>query len=77
MSTERLPRKFRKGPYGSLARGAVALGWTVEVTKGDHLRWTPPGGGDFVITCATPSDRRAVLNDRAILRRHGLPRSIK
>lgn len=59
---------------------AEDAGWTVETTKGSHLRFRPPQGwkdrkGDIqppVIHASTPSDSRGDLNFRARLRRAGL-----
>ena len=50
---------------------AEAQGWRIEVRKAGHLTWYSPAGG-FVITSATPSDRRAIMNIRRDLRRYGL-----
>lgn len=40
-----------------LARKARKQGWTVEVTKNNHLRFTPPNGGKPLIgglsSCST------------------------
>jgi len=35
-------------------RAARKAGWTVTRTGGNHLKWTPPGGGRSVITGGTP-----------------------
>lgn len=32
-----------------LARKARKQGWTVEITRGNHLRFIPPGGGQAVV----------------------------
>lgn len=53
-----------------LARNARRAGWSVELTKGNHVRWTPPEG-DFIIGGLTSSSR-GVQNLRARLRRAGL-----
>lgn len=62
-----------KKEIARLRRLAEDCGWTVEHTRGNHLRWLPPDGGSFVISSATPSDHRALLNLRAHLRQRGLP----
>jgi hypothetical protein len=47
---------------------AAAHGGTVERTRGGHVVVRLPNGAT-VYTSATPSDRRALLNTRADLRR--------
>lgn len=37
-------------------------GWTVEQTRGNHLKWTPPGGGKSYFSSSTPGDVRAIQN---------------
>lgn len=50
-------------------------GWTISVTGGGHLKWrSPDPSTPYVITPSSPSDRRGFLDDRARLRRHGLPK---
>lgn len=45
-------------------------GWTVERTRGGHLAWTSPDKNVRPIySASTPSDRRALNNLRAALRR--------
>jgi predicted RNA binding protein YcfA (HicA-like mRNA interferase family) len=51
-----------------LLRQASACGWQVTRTRGGHWRLRHPGGG-VVVMSSTPSDRRALLNFRAQLRR--------
>jgi len=52
-----------------LLRAAEARGWQVELTRrGGHLRLVHPAGG-LVVAASTPSDRRALANLRAQLRR--------
>jgi predicted RNA binding protein YcfA (HicA-like mRNA interferase family) len=51
-----------------LLRRASACGWLVMRTRGGHWRLRHPNGG-IVVTSSTPSDRRAVLNMRAQMRR--------
>ena len=51
-----------------LLRQASACGWQVTRTRGGHWRLRHPAGG-VVVMSSTPSDRRALLNFRAQLRR--------
>jgi hypothetical protein len=51
-----------------LLRQAEAAGWRVQPTRGGHWRLLYPGGG-IVVMSSTPSDRRAIANLRAQLRR--------
>jgi predicted RNA binding protein YcfA (HicA-like mRNA interferase family) len=51
-----------------LLRQASACGWQVTRTRGGHWRLRHPGGV-VVVMSSTPSDRRALLNFRAQLRR--------
>jgi hypothetical protein len=53
---------------------AKRAGWSVEPTRGGHLRFCPPAklGGPCLYTASTPSDRRGLDNLRAQLRRAGL-----
>jgi hypothetical protein len=62
----KIPRDVRP-----LAQRARTQGWHVCACSGGHIRWSSPAGG-FVISSATPSDRRAPRNLRRALRRHGL-----
>jgi predicted RNA binding protein YcfA (HicA-like mRNA interferase family) len=55
-----------------LVKIARRQGWTVEPTRGGHLKLIPPNGGQFVVLASTPSDHRVWKNDRARLRRQGL-----
>ena len=57
--------------YRTLARAAREARWKITRHGSGHLRWQSPAGV-VVTTAATPSDHRAVLNDRARLRRAGL-----
>ena len=57
--------------YRALAAAARRSGWKITPLGSGHLRWQPPSGG-FITTSASPSDRRAVANARAALRRAGL-----
>lgn len=58
-----------RGDFRELAQEARAQGWRVEETRG-HLKWLGPNGG-VVISSSTPSDRRAIKNHVALLRRWG------
>ena len=73
MADSKIPREIRRSLLRSEAELAMDLGWSIERTRGGHLKWTPPTG-KFVIMPGTPSDRRSYLNARSMLRRHGLPR---
>lgn len=69
--SRRDPARFAGKRARPLVRAALAQGWRVEVTGGNHLRLLPPHGRP-VFMAATPSDHRSVLNARATLRRAGL-----
>lgn len=65
----------RKGVHSSerlnpMVKAAVAQGWTVELTKGGHVRFTAPSGA-FVFTGSSPG-ASSHRNLRAQLRRAGL-----
>jgi predicted RNA binding protein YcfA (HicA-like mRNA interferase family) len=62
----KLPEPFRKA-----ARAARRAGWTIERTRGGHLKWIPPAG-EWVITPASPSVPSSIPNTLALLRRAGL-----
>jgi hypothetical protein len=65
---------------GTEIKAAEAAGWTVEMTKNCHVKFSPPPGARDrsgspagpVFTGSTASDHRAVKNLRAQLRRSGL-----
>ncbi|WP_185266005.1 type II toxin-antitoxin system HicA family toxin [Halopseudomonas xiamenensis] len=57
-----------KKPLQELADFAISLGWQVSRTRGGHIRFTKPGYPP-IYTSSTPSDPRAALNARALLRR--------
>lgn len=59
-----------KKEVAKLARTLRKIGWVVELTNGNHLRWASPHGG-FVISASSASDQRAILNLKARLRRMG------
>jgi len=44
-------------------------GWTVEKTKGMHWRFTPPGGGRYVIASGTPGNVSTINHIKADLKR--------
>jgi hypothetical protein len=50
---------------------ASAYGWSLEHTRGGHLKLTHPAAAVPIFTASTPSDRRALRNVRAELRRRG------
>jgi hypothetical protein len=52
-----------------LVREARAAGWRLEVNGGGHFRLHGPPGTRPITMAATPSDRRAIDNARAVLRR--------
>lgn len=54
-----------------LMKLAREQGWSVEMTGGHHLRWTPPEG-PYVICPSTPSDHRSIPNTISNLRKAGL-----
>jgi hypothetical protein len=62
--------KFGGGRGRKLVRTLLAgtEGWTVATTNGNHIRLTGPAG-ELVFIAATPSDFRALQNNRALLRR--------
>lgn len=54
-----------------IARKAKKQGWTVEVTGGNHLKFTPPNGGTPIfggLTACGPGQRKFM----ATLRKAGL-----
>ena len=61
-----LPREWHV-----LVDAAQAAGWSVAKTRGNHVKWASPTGA-VVFSASTPSDRRAIHNIRAMLRRKGL-----
>jgi hypothetical protein len=55
-----------------IARAAQEQGWEIGVTKKGHLRYVPPDREQpIVIGSGTPSDKRALKNFVAQLRRSG------
>ncbi len=53
------------------AKAALAAKWTIKLTKGSHLKWTPPSGRPL-FTSSTPSDCHSEKNHIARCRRAGL-----
>lgn len=53
-----------------LIKKAIKQGWSVEATRGNHLKWISPTG-DIVISAKTPSDRMTVMCTRLDLKRRG------
>lgn len=60
--------------YRDLGKIAIENGWTILKSRGGHLVWKPPNGDQLYYSGSTPSDWRAVRNDRAALERMGLPK---
>lgn len=54
-----------------LRRLAVAQGWRVVRTNKDHYKWYAPDGKTMVVSGSTPSDHRAIKNQKALMRRAG------
>lgn len=54
-----------------LARKARKQGWTVEVTRGNHLKFTPPNGGQPIFGGLT-SCQTGVKKFTSTLRKAGL-----
>jgi hypothetical protein len=67
-----MPRPGPNKEIKKLIDIALAQGWTVTYTGGCHLRWCPPSGKQTVYSATTPTDRRALKNMKARLRRSGL-----
>ncbi len=56
----------------AVLREAENQGWRVELRRGGHYKLYPPGGRGIPITTgSTPSDRRALRNRIARMRRYG------
>jgi predicted RNA binding protein YcfA (HicA-like mRNA interferase family) len=56
------------GTVKTVLREARAMGFAIERTRGSHFKLTAPSGA-LVFAASTPSDRRAIHNIRADLRR--------
>lgn len=62
-------RKFIKSSdMRDLVNYAEGFGYSVELTRNKHLKFTLPGVPP-VFTSSTPSDRRSWANCRALLKR--------
>lgn len=59
------------GYFRDIVDAAVTQGWRVDKTNKGHWRFIPPGPGEIIITSGTPSDKRAVHNCLARLKRAG------
>jgi len=57
--------------FARLVKIATTAGWKVDKRKAGHVCFETPDGRK-VFTSSTPSDKRAFLNLRSELRRHGL-----
>jgi hypothetical protein len=44
-----------------LIKEAQRQGWTITMTRSNHLKWVSPMG-DFFFSSSTPSDGRRVVN---------------
>lgn len=60
-----------KNDFKDMIKAAEKAGWTVERTRGGHLRWKSPKG-PVVFSASTPSDHRAVKNHVSEMRKAGL-----
>lgn len=54
-----------------LIRLAKKQGWSVEITRGNHLKFLPPSGGDFIISGLTMS-HSGILQTKKRLVKAGL-----
>lgn len=54
-----------------LLRLARKQQWRI-LTTGKHLKWYAPDGTTLIVTAASPSDKRALMNIRRDLRQGGL-----
>ena len=61
----------KRGEIADLMRVALAQGWSVKATRGNHIRWQAPTGA-IVFSASTPSDVRAYRNMASDLRKRGL-----
>lgn len=57
--------------YRNLAKLARSAGWTITLTRSNHLRWQAPDGA-VVYTASTPSRAGGYRNAIAGFRRAGL-----
>ena len=49
---------------------ASELGYQIEMTKSNHIKFRHPRGKKIVFTSGTPSDRRSYMNCRMELERN-------
>lgn len=63
---------IRDREIAALAARALAAGWEIRRTTGNHYQWRAPEGPGLIVSAGTPSDWRAARNLRARLRRAGL-----
>lgn len=54
-----------------LRRQAEHQGWRVVRTSADHYKWYAPDGKSMVVSGSTPSDYRAIKNQKSLMRRAG------
>ena len=54
-----------------LRQRAIEQGWRVVRTNGDHYKWYAPDGKTIVVSGSTPSDHRALKNQKSMMRRAG------
>ena len=66
------PVKGATKGVADLVKLAIAAGWLARRTGDNHILLTPPAGGRPVAVGLTLSDRRALSNIKAALRRNGL-----
>lgn len=59
----------QKREVDKIIRDYRRRGWQIERTGSGHWRFTPPGGGRFVIASNSPSNMIGVFNIRADLKR--------
>lgn len=57
--------------WRELGKKAIAQGWVINFTNGDHIKWMSPSGEAY-ISSNTPSDTRATANLKAALVKRGL-----
>ena len=63
-----LPKEIKE-----VVRHALRSGWSVEVRRSNHLKWTAPDGRTVYFSSGTPSDYRMIRNLRRDLMARGLP----
>lgn len=59
-----------KNDFKRLIKDAEKAGWTVEQSRGGHLKWKAPTG-KVIFSASTPSDHRAIKNHVSLMRREG------